>query len=386
MSWRTASLVKLLAPFVDPANKAMEEMANFIALVDRWFDCCNSQSKYDRKIMRSGFRVYHHQQVAVMEEMHSAIDGLIVIGKKSHMIWQTGILTSTKALLLLYDHLKQEHGLEYILTRRINQDPLEHSFSVLRAMGGLHTNPGALNFQRRLRRLILGGMNNVVIENSLVNLGSDQVTTVLTLKDLLDGFSRLEEDNLSSDINSSSNNNNNSNSNSNSNNNSNSSNTGLEEEQKDSPIPSITEAENIAVTEGFNYVCGFLLKRSGWSDQAVKDNNLVKADGFVESKWIDFLNTGGLSYPAKEVVEDVRKMDLEFERFHKKSENGLVRGKNITKSFARHLASIFVGYPFNFLEKFSFARTMWRMRQMRLELAGTKESARSKKKSIDFGY
>ena len=312
-----------------------------------------------------------------MEEMHSAIDGLTVVGKRSHMIWQTGILTSTKALLLLYDHLKKKHGLEYILTRRINQDPLEHSFSVLRAMGGLHTNPGALNFQRRLRRLILGGMNNVVIENSLVSLGSDQVTTVLTLKDLLDGFSHLEEEtNATSNRNNSNNNNNNNN---------------MEdkvetEEEEEEATPMLSEAENIAVREGFNYVCGFLLKKSGWNEQLVKDNNMVKEDGFVESKWIDFLNTGGLSYPAKEVVEDVRKMDIEFERYHKQADNGLIKGHNITKTFARHLASIFVGYPFKFLERFSFARTMWRIRQMRLDLAGTKESARSKKKSIDFGY
>ncbi len=384
LSWRTASLVKLLGPIVAPGNKAMDELGSFIGLVDNWFDCCNSQKKYDRKKMRSGLRVYHDQQVACMEEMHSEIDGLTVVGKRSHMLWQTGILTSTKALLLLYDSLTKNYNLSYLLTRRVNQDPLEHSFSILRAMGGMNTNPSALNFQRRLRRFILGGMNNVIIDKSLVSLGEDEETTVLTLQDLLQGFAQLEKDatTVSTAENNRSNNNNNNTSipsnnvssfskNTNSNNSSNGTKKSV--------------ASNLAIEEGFNYVCGYLLRKVDWPEKACK-KDLEHAEGIVESKWIDSLNTGGLSYPAMSVVEDVRKMDAAFEKFHKESGDGLKRGHDVTKMFANDLSFQFPGYPRKFLEKFAFARTMWRLRQMRLDLKGCKESARSKKKSIDFGY
>ncbi len=393
LSWRTASVIRLLAPEVapDPAeNEAMLEMSNFIAMADKWFDVSNSQLRLDRKKMRCGLRVYHDEQVSAMEEFYQEVDALRVVGKPGHMTWQIGILHTIPATLLLYEHLKDNHGMKYLLTRRLNQDPLEQTFSKLRAMGGPNANPGSLEFQRRLRLLILGGMNKVIVQGSLVCNGLDDDVTVLTLDDLLAGFQRLEEatsvttttttttttrtttTTITTTTTSTS-----------------SSSKPPEADHNDNDndivIPDPVPARDLAIEEGFKYVCGFLLKKAGWEEKMIKNNDIVQDDQFVESAWIDSLNTGGLSYPAKSVVEDVKKMDALFVRYHKESADGLKRGPNVTKDFANFLETHF-RYPRKFLDEFSFSRTMFRLRQMKLDLLGTKESARSKKKCIDFGY
>ncbi len=373
MSWRTASVIRLLAPSIAPDPEdynVMIVLSNFIAHVDRWFDVSNSQSKFDRKEMRCGLRVHHDKQVSVLEEFHDEVKGLQVIGKSGLLPWQTGICHTIKAMLLLYDHVKSIHGLEYVLTRRLNQDPLEHSFSVIRGMGACN-NPGSLDFKRRFRLMILSGINKVVVQGSVICCGLDEEETVLTLDDLLNGFQQLEEDKPAADP------------------------TIFSQDLKDpalldslgSSIPACAATpREIAIEEGIKYVSGFLLRRAGWEDKLQVDNVLFKDDDMVESEWIDSLNTGGLSYPARSIVNDVKKMDTLFVRFHKEAPDGLIRGANVTKSFTDVLAWHFPDYPVKFLEQFSFSLTMFRLRQLRLDLNGCRESARSKKKSIDFGY
>ncbi len=369
MSWRTASVIRLLAPSIAPDPEdynAMIVLSNFIAHVDRWFDVSNSQSKFDRKEMRCGLRVHHDKQVSVLEEFHDEVKGLQVIGKSGLLPWQVGICHTIKAMLMLYDHVKRVHGLEYVLTRRLNQDPLEHSFSTIRGMGAC-TNPGSLDFKRRLRLMILSGINKVVVQGSLICCGLDEEETVLTLDDLLNGFQRLEEDKSAADP------------------------TMVNHDLKDPAILDSVTAKTpstpreIAIEEGIKYVSGFLLRRAGWEEK-LQEDVLFKEDDMVESEWIDSLNTGGLSYPARSIVTDVKKMDVLFVRFHKEAPDGLIRGANVTKSFTDVLAWHFPDYPIKFLEQFSFSRTMFRLRQLRLDLNGCKESARSKKKCIDFGY
>ena len=42
------------------------------------------------------------------------------------------------------------------MTYRLNQDPLESFFGIIRAIGGLHDHPTALEFKFRLRNYLLG--------------------------------------------------------------------------------------------------------------------------------------------------------------------------------------------------------------------------------------
>lgn len=78
-------------------------------------------------------------------------------------------MTNT-SLKLLFDDLKSQYGISYLLTYRLNQDVLENFFGVIRAKGGLHDHPDRLEFMYRLRSYILGRN-----EGSLSNEGNTMV-------------------------------------------------------------------------------------------------------------------------------------------------------------------------------------------------------------------
>jgi len=62
--------------------------------------------------------------------------------------WQLSISSALKLSADLRDH----HDLKFVFTRRLNQDPLENFFSIIRQKGGLCDNPTPLNFMRLLKQ------------------------------------------------------------------------------------------------------------------------------------------------------------------------------------------------------------------------------------------
>lgn len=51
-----------------------------------------------------------------------------------------GIAVCNKSLKSLLQYLKDEHGMEYIIGRRLNQDIIENLFSFLKGMTGSASN------------------------------------------------------------------------------------------------------------------------------------------------------------------------------------------------------------------------------------------------------
>lgn len=80
----------------------------------------------------------------------------IIPGKKSLEYFQKGILMSNKALIMLYDYMREMYGMKYILTCRLNQDIVENLFGTMRSKGGLDDRPTPKQFKYRLRKYILG--------------------------------------------------------------------------------------------------------------------------------------------------------------------------------------------------------------------------------------
>ncbi len=124
---------------------------------DRFFDVMNSNRKYDRKKLRCGLGIHAKEQIEALEQFYEEIRDLRVGKAKSAQPWQMGIMQSIRAVLTLYEDLKEQvEDFRFLLTRRCNQDVVENAFSRIRAMGGNFTQPGALSFERRLRLYILG--------------------------------------------------------------------------------------------------------------------------------------------------------------------------------------------------------------------------------------
>ena len=64
-----------------------------------------------------------------------------------------GWLITMQAIKQLWPILRNEYDFQFLFTRRLNQDPLEHLFSVIRFKGGHCTNPTPLSFAQILKQV-----------------------------------------------------------------------------------------------------------------------------------------------------------------------------------------------------------------------------------------
>ena len=76
----------------------------------------------------------------------------------------SGLILSINSIIQLWKDLKSEEIL-FLLTNRLNQDPLENLFSSIRRHGGHSTNPTVKLFRIALQRSITSGLQDQV-ENS----------------------------------------------------------------------------------------------------------------------------------------------------------------------------------------------------------------------------
>ena len=89
-----------------------------------------------------------------------------------------GWRVSISAVLNLWSDLNQNHDFKFLFTRRLNQDPLENFFSVIRQKGGSCDNPTPLDFMRLFRQVCCRQLLNPSTQgNSEVDL-SDMLATI----------------------------------------------------------------------------------------------------------------------------------------------------------------------------------------------------------------
>ena len=152
----SASFSKVMQSY---CSNATSETANFIGLVDKFFDCFNSRSlteaEHKRKPFLAPFKDIHDVRFEFLENQFLKYlkDWKDVIAnrkgafsklEKSKMFLseQTyeGILTSVYSLIECTKFLIN-HGFQYVLTNKFNQDPLEEHFGRHRALARRSTNP-----------------------------------------------------------------------------------------------------------------------------------------------------------------------------------------------------------------------------------------------------
>ena len=115
------------------------------------------------------------EQKKVLTDMVMLIQSLRVHGR--YLPFQKGIVINSRSLLKLCETLANNYSLSYLLTRRLNQDVLEHFFSVVRQMGCSDDHPTPLSFQYPVKNYIIGkGMHNLSTNTNTVD---DESTTSL---------------------------------------------------------------------------------------------------------------------------------------------------------------------------------------------------------------
>lgn len=132
--------------------------ADFIDCVNQWFDLFNvSRAHMDSRPTRRGFGLNIEEQEKVLDAMAMFISGIRSLKHGKWLPFQSAILANNNALKIFYAQMKTDYGMVYVITRRLNQDPLELFFGIIRCKGGgLYDHPTALTFMYRLRASILG--------------------------------------------------------------------------------------------------------------------------------------------------------------------------------------------------------------------------------------
>lgn len=132
--------------------------SELIQLINDWFDVFNSESFNDTRPLKRPYGICLPEQDAVLHTMLTIIPLLYENGKLKP--FQKAIIGNCKVLPLLFSYLKEKYGIQYIFTRKLDQDVTENFFSAVRQRGGLSDHPSALEFKYRLRSLLLGILKN----------------------------------------------------------------------------------------------------------------------------------------------------------------------------------------------------------------------------------
>ncbi|CAI6361011.1 unnamed protein product [Macrosiphum euphorbiae] len=118
--------------YLDKQN--WKDASEMILLFNNWFDIFNTQHKFDGGTPSYGINLEHQDEF--LDKMSTFILEMRVYGKKTLVPFQKGIAVCNKSLKSLLKYLKDEHGMEYIIGRRLNQDIIENLFSFLKGMTG----------------------------------------------------------------------------------------------------------------------------------------------------------------------------------------------------------------------------------------------------------
>lgn len=120
----------------------------FFEKIDQLFDCLNSKNKYDKNVYRCALT--HDNKVNDhLNEMLPYFEFIINNNPKNQYCF-TGFVQTINGILLL----SSQNNIDYLLTSRLNQDPLENYFSMVRSSNTNNSNPSLYEFNRIMAKLM----------------------------------------------------------------------------------------------------------------------------------------------------------------------------------------------------------------------------------------
>ena len=88
----------------------------------------------------------------------------------------------------------------------------------------------------------------------------------------------------------------------------------------------------------------------------------------MTSSWLGLQSREGQMYPRDTLIEDVKKMDIVFKKYHQNGSDGLLRTANVIGGLVKELANEFPQYDAALLKKFAMCRTMRRMKYVQQQI------------------
>jgi len=182
-------------------NFDWKETARVIRLFNDWFDIFNASSMYGKHDGKNAYGINLEKQDDILREMTELMNEMTIGKYKSLITFQKGIIVSNCSLQQFLPYIKEIYSndyfnVQYIITRRLNQDVLENFFSFIRATGIANDKPTALDFKYRLKRYILGKHST----NLFCNEGVCNVSAEFDLSCFVSPFTIGEATNESDEV------------------------------------------------------------------------------------------------------------------------------------------------------------------------------------------
>jgi hypothetical protein len=159
--------------------------ATFVEKVDRLFDALNSKYLYSKNPCNRALSDSHVEVLTALEEGYKLFKRVQKIDKKGKLSRPPcfdGILLSINTIRQLFEENKHDNY-SFLLTGRLNQDPLENLFSVLRQKGGYNRNPTVRTFQAALKSNMI---TNLMKPSDKANCEPDEDTNIFDKDEIPD--------------------------------------------------------------------------------------------------------------------------------------------------------------------------------------------------------
>ena len=393
-----------------PTDSTMQELSQFVSDCNNFFDIFNASKEFHRNNpygnayggkdtkAQDDFIQYFKEEIRNLRARWGEDKKRM---KTSAQPWQDGMIMCLNALKPMYEDLKNQYEgqIDYILTYRLNQDCLEQCFSILRAMGGNYSQFGALEGMRRLRNFILGAGGSLSIEQA--NIKPTEVSE-FTVESVIDDELELKVDSekcitLNLDV---------------------------VEGQTDTEGNKVLEDlggcfdENMEVKNNVCFesseedlhesdieeeIADLLGEFEADKDEVDKEQEVTlpqqmyfenvasELEEHFFEKWARDNKLKGMDITKDKLAKDLKRMEAEFQLFHKDSDDGLLRTKGITKNLVVKLRTIFPEYEEKLIKKFIVDRTFMKIRTIQQNLRVIHQeklvkakSMRAKRKAAEF--
>jgi hypothetical protein len=154
LSWSTAALINTVIGTGQLKSRTAPSTAKFITMLNHLFAALNSSAVR----VDNPYNCYISKKNAIARKTLTDAPEFIgswVVMKRStrDRLFPpcfTGLQNTIRAILDLWNDLESE-GYYFLLTSRLNQDPIECLFSMIRARGGFDRNPTTRQLMMRLR-------------------------------------------------------------------------------------------------------------------------------------------------------------------------------------------------------------------------------------------
>ena len=152
--------------------------ANFVKRINDIFDCLNSRNANDANPLKRALSEKSPQVQKYLEDSLQWLSKWTIPGSPNPPCF-SGLRLSIQSILMLWSDLRNEDTL-FLLTTRLNQDPLENLFSILRSRCGHNDNPSVMQFRRNLQYAMT---INLMKPPAGTNCEEDNATVLMAFND-----------------------------------------------------------------------------------------------------------------------------------------------------------------------------------------------------------